>query len=107
MIEKKKIEKINVTIALKKIYPADVSKNISNRVKQVILLKILNKKRQEAKIHGWWYYHTVKKLSALVRQMTSKHRIDFYCLNCLHYSAIEKDLNCIKRHVKIKILVTL
>ena len=51
MIEKK-IEKINVKIALKKIYPADVSKSISNRVKQVILLKILNKKGHGANIHG-------------------------------------------------------
>ena len=30
-----------------------------------------------------WHYLAVKTLSALLR-VTSKHRRDFYCLNCLH-----------------------
>ena len=30
------------------------------------------------------HYLAVKKLSALLRGITSKHRGNFYCLNCLH-----------------------
>ena len=29
-----------------------------------------------------WHYFAVKKLSALLRRITSKHNGDFYCLNC-------------------------
>ena len=36
-----------------------------------------------------WYYFIVKKVSALLRQITSKHHGDFYCLNCLHSFATE------------------
>ena len=36
-----------------------------------------------------WYYFLVKKLSALLRRITSKHHGDFYCLNCLHSFATE------------------
>ena len=31
-----------------------------------------------------WHYLAVKKLSASLRGITSKHHSDFYCLNCLH-----------------------
>ena len=31
-----------------------------------------------------WHYLAVKKLSALSIGTTSKHKGDFYCLNCLH-----------------------
>ena len=31
-----------------------------------------------------WHPVAVKKLSALLREITSKHYGDFYCLNCLH-----------------------
>ena len=60
----------------KKIYPAYISKHNSNREKQVIILIILNKQR--------WHYLAVKKLSALLRGITSKNNGYFYCLNCLH-----------------------
>ena len=33
-----------------------------------------------------------KKLSALLRGITSKHHGNFYCLNCLHSFATEKKL---------------
>ena len=45
----------------------------------------------------------VKQLSALLGGILSKHRGDFYCLNCLHSFTTEKNLNCIKNYVKIKI----
>ena len=59
------------------IYHACVSKHNSNPVKQVILLIIPNGKG--------WHYLAVKKLSALLRGITSKNNGDFYCLNCIHF----------------------
>ena len=32
-----------------------------------------------------WHYLTVKKLPALLREITFKHYGDFYCLNCLRF----------------------
>ena len=34
---------------------------------------------------GVWHYLAVKKLSALLKEITSKNNGDFYCLNFLHY----------------------
>ena len=65
-----------------KIYPAYVSKQNSNCERQVIIFMIP---------HGEeWHYLAVKKLSALLRGITSKQHGDFYCLNCLHSFATEK-----------------
>ena len=89
----------------KKIYPAYVSKNNSNREKQVILLMIPNREKREAKSGGReanihrreakskgqrWHYLAVKKLSALLRGVSPKHHGDFCCLNYLHSFATEK-----------------
>ena len=84
-------EKNNVTIALnvlyakkEKLYPAYVSKNNSNCEKQVILLMIPNGEKRDAKSEGQrWQYVAVKKLSGLLRGVTSKNNGDFYCLNSL------------------------
>ena len=77
-------EKKNVTVFLnvfyakkKNINPAYVSKHNSNRQKQVILLMTSNGEKL-------WHYLRVKKLSALLREITSKNNGNFYCLNCLH-----------------------
>ena len=59
-----------------KIYPAYVSKHNSNCEKQVLLLMISNEEK--------WNYLAVKKLSALLRGITSEYYGDFYCLDCLH-----------------------
>ena len=59
-----------------KMYPAYVSKHNSGREKQVIVLVIANGEK--------WLYLAVKKLSVLLRGITSKHYGDFFCLNCLH-----------------------
>ena len=86
----KKIEKNNVTIALnvlyakkEKIYHAYISKHNSNHEKQIILFMISNGEKREGKSAGRWHYLAVKKLSALLRGITSKHNGDFCCLNCL------------------------
>ena len=39
-----------------------------------------------------WHYHAVKKLSASLRGITSKHHGDFCCLNCLQCFSTEKKL---------------
>ena len=92
----KKIEKSNVNIDCnvlcakkEKIYPAHVSKNNSSHENQVILLMIPNRKRYD--------YLAVKKLSALLRGITSKHHGDFHCLNCLHSFATENKLESHKK----------
>ena len=59
------------------------SKYNSNCENQVILLMITDGKK--------WHYLAVKKLSALVRGITSNNNGDFYYLNCFHsYSTKEK-----------------
>ena len=40
----------------------------------------------------------VKKLSTLLRGLTSKHHTKFYCLNCLHSFRTEYEL---KSHEKV------
>ena len=69
----------------KKIYLAYVSKHNSNGEKQVTLLLIANGEGCKTKSEGrWWHYLAVKKISALLRGITSKNNDDFYFLNCLH-----------------------
>ena len=45
-----------------------------------------------------WHYLAVKKLSALLRGITLNHKVDFYCLNCLHSFRTE---NKLKKHEKV------
>ena len=49
-----------------------------------------------------WHYLAVKKLSALLRGITSKCHGDFYYLNCLHCFATEKNRQWHKRACKNK-----
>ena len=44
-----------------------------------------------------WHYLAVKKLSALLRGITSKHHGDFYCLNYFHSFATGNKLQSDKR----------
>ena len=74
---------------LKKIYPAYVSKYNSNREKQVIFLMNLNGEG--------WHYLVIKKLSALLRGITSKYNGNFYCLSCLHSFARKNKLELQKK----------
>ena len=56
---------------------------------------ITNEDTRETKSEGReWHFLAVKKLSALLRGITSKHHGDFYCLNCFHSFAAKN--NCIK-----------
>ena len=95
----KTFEKNNPIIALNILYvkqkiicPAYISKSNSNCEKQMILLMIPNEEKEG------WHYLAVKKLSTLLRGITSKHHGDFYCLNYLHSFRTEIKL---KFHEKI------
>ena len=43
------------------------------------------------------HYLTVKKLSALLIEITSKRMGDFYCLNCVHSSKTKSKLESDKK----------
>ena len=45
-----------------------------------------------------WHYLAVKKLSSLLKGITSNHVGDVYCLNCLHSFRTEKKF---KKHKNI------
>ena len=63
------------------------SKHNLKRKNQVVLLVITDGEK--------WHYLAVKKLSTLLKGITSKHKGDFYCLNCFNsYSTKEK----LKKH---------
>ena len=64
-----------------KIYPAYISKNNSNRQKKVILLMIPNGERGKDKSVA---LSSSKRISALLKGITSKNNSDFYCPNCPH-----------------------
>ena len=68
-----------------KIYFIYVSKHNSNRQKQITALMTPNK--------VGWHYLAVKKLSALLRRITSKDSGNFYCLNYLYSFRTEKQIN--------------
>ena len=101
----KKFEKNNKTIALnilfvlhkiEKMRLAYKSKHNFNfkRKNQVILLMITGGKK--------WHYLAVKRLSALLRGITSNHNGDFYCLKCFHsYSAKSK----LKKHERVQMIM--
>ena len=59
-------------------------------INQKILLMITDSKK--------WHYLDVKKLSALLKRITSSHKGDFYCLNCFHSYSTE---NKLKRHENV------
>ena len=58
------------------------SKHNFKHINQVILLMIFDSKK--------WHYLDVKSLSALVKVIASKHKGEFYCLNCFHSYSTEK-----------------
>ena len=58
---------------------------------------------------GWHYSSkiTVKKLHALLRGITSKRHVHFYCLTCLHSFRTESKLKSHKKVCEIKIFAIL
>ena len=87
----KKCKEINLAIVLnvlfakkENIYPAYVLKHNSNCKKQYSF--------SDFKWKGIGLYN-IKKLSALLRRITSKHYNGFCCLNCLHSFAAEQKID--------------
>ena len=89
----KEFEKNNKTIAVNILYlpygteeirHAYKSKHNLRRENQVILLMIADGEN--------WHYLAAKQLSALLKRITSKHKGDFYCLNCFHSYRTEEKL---------------
>ena len=74
----------------KKIRDAYKSKHNLTRENQAVLLMITDGKK--------WHYLGVKSLSALLRGITSKHKEEFYCLNCFHSYTTK---NRLKEHKKV------
>ena len=74
----------------KKIRHAYKSKHNLKRKNQVIILMITEGKK--------WHYLAVKRLSALLKGITSKHIGDFYCLNCFHAYTTK---NRLEKHKKV------
>ena len=46
-----------------------------------------------------WHYVAVKSSSALLREITSNHHGEFYCVNCFHYFRTK---NVLKKHYDIR-----
>ena len=93
----KKIEESNLTIALNDLYAK------KEKIYQLIFQKITETVKNKFFIlmipNGeGWYYLTVKKLSALLRGITSKYH-DYFCyVNYLYYFATE---NKFEPHKKV------
>ena len=51
-----------------------------------------------------WHYLFVKRLSALLKGITSKHVRDFYCLNCIYSFTTENALKNMKMFPKIMVI---
>ena len=90
---KKKIVALNIlyvsynTEEIRHAYKWKYNLNCEN---QVIIFMITDGKK--------WGHFTVKKLSALLKGITSKHDQDFYCLNCFHSYRTD---NKFKKHYNV------
>ena len=52
-----------------------------------------------------WHYLAVKSLPALLRGITSRNNVDFYCLSCFHSYRTLNKLKNMKEYVIIMITV--
>ena len=77
----------------KEIRQAYISKHKNERDTHVNLVMITDET-------GNWHYLAVKRISGLLREITSTHNGDFYCLNCLHSYLTEKKLRKHEKYVK-------
>ena len=57
------------------------------------------KKGRKAKAKEQWHYITVKKLSTFLRELTSSHHGNFYCLNCIYSFKTKNEL---KSHEEVR-----
>ena len=97
----KKFELNSKSIALNVLYVPESEKTIRHvykskynltRENQVILLMISDGEK--------WHCLTVRRLSALLKGITSKHDGDSYCLNCFHSYRTKEGKDCLKKFGK-------
>ena len=81
----RKFEQNNKTIALNILYVTYNTKKIS----QTYISKH-NDERTNGNTN--WHYLAVKRISGLLRGLTSNHNGDFYCLNCFHFYRTNRKL---------------
>ena len=98
--DQKKFESNNKSIALNTLYVPHNTKKIRHAYKskyknQAILLMVTDVNK--------WHYLAVKSLSALLRGIASKHKEEFYCLNCFTHILQKIDLKNTKKYAKIMI----
>ena len=75
--------------------------NHTSKISQITSENLMHRKFSQQ-----WHSLAVKKLSALLREITSEHDDAFYCFNCLCLFRTKTKLTnqiCIKKYVKIKI----
>ena len=82
-------------------FPAFISKSNSDCENQIILLMIPNEEKES------WHYLAVKKLSALLKELTSKHDGYFYGINCPHCLRTKNKLKSHEKTIKIITFVKL
>ena len=75
----------------KEIVPSYISKHNKTHDTQTILLMITDGKNN-------WYYLAIKSIPGLLRDTTSTHNSDYYCLSCFQSYTT---LNALKNHEKI------
>ena len=76
---------------------------ISQKLIQIVKKKIyINDSKHPNKEKEGWHCLAVKKLSTLLRGITSKHNGDFYCLDYLHSFRTENKLTCHEKVYKNK-----
>ena len=102
----KRFEKSNPTIVLnclyikeKEIHPPCISKTNSNYEEKKILITIPNDEKESCN------YLAVKKLTALLRRITSKHHGHFYCSNCIHSFTTKNKLQIHEKVCKRRIFM--
>ena len=83
---------------LKYMYILLIFQKITQTMKKYIVLIIPKEER--------WYYLAVKKLSASLRGVASKHHGEFYCLNLFYSFATENKPESHKQACQKKIFVT-
>ena len=71
---------------------------ISERIDEIEKRKFLALKSESMQYNGKSYNRPVKSLSRLLREISSNHKGDFYCLNCFNSYSSE---NKLKEHEEI------
>ena len=74
---------------------------ISQKVIQIVKMKMILLMIPNEEEEGW-HYLAVKRISALLHGITSKHKGNFYCLNCLHSFRTENKNKSLEKVCKNK-----